>query len=41
MSIERHDLKDHLSTVVEHNGTVYIAGNSGGTNEVSIGVGDG
>jgi enamine deaminase RidA (YjgF/YER057c/UK114 family) len=26
MSIERHELKEHLSTVVEHNGTVYIAG---------------
>ena len=26
MSIERHDLSGHLSKVVEHNGTVYIAG---------------
>ena len=26
MSIERHDPSGHLSKVVEHNGTVYIAG---------------
>ncbi len=26
MSIERHDLSGHLSKVVEHNGTVYVAG---------------
>ena len=26
MSIERHELKEHLSGVVEHNGTVYVAG---------------
>lgn len=26
MSIERHDLSGHLSRMVEHNGTVYIAG---------------
>ena len=26
MSVERHDLSGHLSKVVEHNGTVYVAG---------------
>ncbi|MBI3044231.1 MAG: RidA family protein [Betaproteobacteria bacterium] len=26
MSIERHDISGHLSRVVEHNGTVYVAG---------------
>ena len=26
MSIERHEPSEHLSRVVEHNGTVYIAG---------------
>ena len=26
MSIERHDISGHLSKVVEHNGTVYVAG---------------
>ncbi len=26
MSIERHEISGHLSRVVEHNGTVYVAG---------------
>jgi len=26
MSIARHDISGHLSKVVEHNGTVYVAG---------------
>ena len=26
MSITRHDISGHLSKVVEHNGTVYVAG---------------
>ena len=26
MSIERHEISGHLSKVVEHNGTVYVAG---------------
>jgi len=26
MSIARHELKEHLSGVVEHNGTIYVAG---------------
>jgi len=26
MGIERHDISGHLSKVVEHNGTVYVAG---------------
>ena len=26
MSIQRHEVKEHLSGVVEHNGTVYVAG---------------
>ena len=26
MTIERHELSEHLSRVVEHNGTVYVSG---------------
>jgi len=26
MGVERHDISGHLSKVVEHNGTVYVAG---------------
>ena len=36
MSIERHDMKEHLSSVVEHNGTVYIAGTTAGDKSVGM-----
>jgi enamine deaminase RidA (YjgF/YER057c/UK114 family) len=36
MSIERHEVKEHLSTVVEHNGTVYIAGTTAGDKSVGM-----
>jgi enamine deaminase RidA (YjgF/YER057c/UK114 family) len=36
MSIERHELNDHLSKVVEHNGTVYIAGTTAADKSVGM-----
>ena len=36
MSIERHELSEHLSKVVEHNGIVYVAGTTAGDRSVGM-----
>jgi enamine deaminase RidA (YjgF/YER057c/UK114 family) len=36
MSIERHEISGHLSRVVEHNGTVYVAGMTADNKSVGI-----
>jgi len=36
MSIERHELSEHLSKVVEHNGTVYVAGTTAADRSVGM-----
>lgn len=36
MSIERHEPSEHLSKVVEHNGTVYVAGTT--ADDKSVGM---
>ena len=36
MSIERHDISGHLSKVVEHNGTVYVAGTTADNKSVGM-----
>jgi len=36
MSIERHELNEHLSKVVEHNGTVYVAGTTAADRSVGM-----
>jgi len=36
MSIERHELNEHLSKVVEHNGIVYVAGTTAGDRSVGM-----
>jgi len=36
MSIERHDISGHLSKVVEHNGTVYVAGTTAGDKSLGM-----
>jgi len=36
MSIERHDISGHLSRVVEHNGTVYVAGTTAENKSVGM-----
>ena len=36
MSITRHDISGHLSKVVEHNGTVYVAGTTAGDRSVGM-----
>jgi enamine deaminase RidA (YjgF/YER057c/UK114 family) len=36
MSINRHDLNETMSKVVEHNGVVYVAGNTADDNSVGM-----
>jgi len=36
MSIERHDLNESMSKVVEHNGTVYVAGTTAADKSVGM-----
>ena len=36
MSIERHEPSGHLSKVVEHNGTVYVAGTTASNKSVGM-----
>ena len=36
MSITRHDLNDIMCKVVEHNGTVYVSGNTADDNSVGM-----
>lgn len=36
MSIERHDISGHLTKVVEHNGTVYLAGTTAENKSVGM-----
>jgi enamine deaminase RidA (YjgF/YER057c/UK114 family) len=36
MDIERYDIRGHLSKVVEHNGTVYVAGTTAGDRSVGM-----